>query len=499
MQDKIVDLNLNSIFVIFGGTGDLTKRKLVPAIYSLMHEHNLPGNFSLVSIGRRDLSEDVYKNELYSFIKDFSRHEVDEEAWKLLSSKIFYKKFDFVNDNDGYEDLKLFLESLDKNLGTSGNRLFYLAVAPEYFDVIVGKLKTHQMLEQNTSWQRVVIEKPFGSNLATAKILNEKIIKALPEKNIFRIDHYLGKEMVQNITALRFANSLFENMWNNKYIDNIQIVSTEKIGVENRGAYYENTGILKDMLQNHLLQLLTLIAMEPPINLNAEYIRDEKVKILKSLRPFAKEKGKTNFVIGQYGKSNSNDDKVLGYREEERVADDSNTPTFIALTAYIDNFRWGGVPFYIRAGKRLNKRTTEIIVQFKKLPGANYFKEFGDIQSNILVVKIQPEEGVFFQMNVKRPGNVFELTSAKMDYCQSCLYYNNSPEAYERLILEAMKGNNALFTRWDELESSWDYVENIERIIQEEKVTYPNYDAGTFGPDAVIDLLGQDGRIWFDL
>ena len=499
-MDKNMDIDLSSIFVIFGGTGDLTKRKLIPAIFSLMYEERLPENFTIVAIGRREKTNQQYRDEMYESAKQFCRFSLNDKLWNIFSKRIFYKNFDFTSDNKGYKNLDLFLEKMDTKYLTGGKRLFYLAVAPEFFEGIIRNLKNNDMLKKPIGWQRIMVEKPFGSSLKTARNLNYNISKLIHEEDIFRIDHYLGKEMIQNILAIRFGNSLFEPLWNANYIDNIQITSNELLGVENRGGYYENAGILKDMLQNHLLQMLTMIAMEPPVDLSPESIRDEKVKVLRSLRPFTEKSFNEDIVRGQYGKGTSNDIEMVGYRQESNVSSSSNTDTFIALKTYIDNFRFGGVPIYIRAGKRMDTKSTEIVIQFKKLPGINYYKEFDQIGHNLLVLKIQPDEGFFFRINAKKPGNEFKMEKVELDYCQSCKYVNDSPEAYERLILEASRNNTSLFTRWDELEYSWKFIESIEKGIEntDNKSEYPNYMAGTAGPRAAIDLIEKDGRQWWN-
>jgi len=498
IMDKNIDKDLSSIFVIFGGTGDLTRRKLIPAIFSLMYEEKLPENFTIVAIGRREKTNEEYREEMYEYVEEFSRFSLDGDLWTKFSKRIFYKNFDFTSDNKGYVDLDLFLETMEIKYSTGGKRLYYLAVAPEFFEGIIRNLKDNGMVCKAIGWQRIMIEKPFGSSLETARILNHNISKLVPEEDLFRIDHYLGKEMIQNILAIRFGNSLFEPLWNANYIDNIQITSNELLGVENRGAYYENAGILKDMLQNHILQMLTMIAMEPPIDFEPESIRDEKVKVLRSLRPFTADSFKENIVRGQYGEGEDEGSKVLGYREENRVSSTSNTDTFIALKTYIDNFRWGGVPIYIRAGKRMNNKSTEIVIQFKKLPGINYYKEFNNISHNLLVLKIQPDEGFFFQINAKKPGSEFKMEKVQLDYCQSCRCLNDSPEAYERLILEAIRNNSSLFTRWDELQYSWEFIESIEKQYENNIPNYPNYSAGTSGPKEAVDLIKKDGRQWWN-
>lgn len=497
-MEKNMDSELSNMFVIFGGTGDLTKRKLIPAIFSLIHEGKLPENFTIVSIGRREKTNEQYRTEMLEFTKKFSRFPLNIKLWNNFIERIYYKNFDFTSNNEGYKELDLFLDTMENEYSTGGNRLYYLAVAPEFFEGIIRNLKNNDMVCKTIGWQRIMIEKPFGSSLKTARILNRNISKLIPEEDIFRIDHYLGKEMIQNILAIRFGNSLFEPLWNANYIDNIQITSNELLGVENRGAYYENAGILKDMLQNHLLQMLTMIAMEPPVDFDPESIRDEKVKVLRSLRPFTLESFKENIVRGQYGAGIVNGMNVVGYREEDKVSKESNTDTFIALKTYIDNFRFGGVPIYIRAGKRLDTKSTEIVIQFKKLAGINYYKEFNEIGHNLLVLKIQPQEGFFFQINAKKPGNEFKMEKVELDYCQSCKYLNDSPEAYERLLLEAIRNNSSLFTRWDELEYSWKFIESIEEGSAENTPNYPNYAAGTSGPESAINLIEKDGRQWWN-
>ncbi len=480
------------IFTIFGATGDLTKRKLIPAAFTLYSQGRLPEGFAIVAIGRRNKTRDGYRDEMKSFMVDKLGKAVDESLWRDFSGKIIYYKMNFLED-DGYVLLNGLSVEIDKDLKTMGNRIYYLATAPEFFEIIIKKLHVNGMLENRNSWQRVMIEKPFGSDLSTARKLNENIIKFLHEDKIFRIDHYLGKEMIQNILSLRFGNSIFEPLWNHNYIDHIQIISTETLGVESRGSYYDKTGIIKDMLQNHILQMLTLISMEPPVNLEAESIRDEKVKVLQALRPFDKTTLPETVVAGQYGEGSG----FLAYRDEDRVADDSDTDTFIAVKTCIDNFRWGGVPIYIFAGKRMPKKTTKIIIHFKKLPGINFYEGFSDTKPNVLVIRIQPDEGLFFRINAKKPGNDFSLGNVDLDYCQDCGYEGNSPEAYERLILEAVNNNKALFTRWDELENSWKYIDSLYKARSDISPEYPNYAAGSHGPEAAYDLIGRDGRIWW--
>lgn len=486
------------IFVIFGGTGDLTKRKLIPALYNLIQQKALSQKFGIVCIGRQEKTEAAYKNELLEALRAYSKHKVDAARWDYFTQHLFYKQFDFSSAGEGYAALGDFLRGIDQSHQTAGNRIFYLAVAPEFFAHIIAQLKRHALVEEVPGcFRRIMIEKPFGTNLHSARELHDSISKSLSEKSIFRIDHYLGKEMIQNILSLRFGNSIFESMWNNHYIDNIQITATETIGVENRGNYFEKSGILKDMMQNHILQMLSLLAMEPPVSLDPECIRDEKVKVLRALRLFDAASARQDIVRGQYGRGLDKDQVLPGYREEERVSPTSETPTFMALKMYIDNFRWGGVPFYIRTGKRMDKRTTEIVVQFKKLPGIHFFDAFQDAGPNLLVIKVQPQEGLYFRINAKRPGTDFAIQHVDLDYCQSCQIGYNSLEAYERLILEAIRDNSSLFTRWDELEYSWSFTESIEQALKDIPAEFPNYAAGSGGPQEAHALLEKDGRRWW--
>lgn len=486
------------ILTIFGGTGDLTHRKLMPALYNLTDKHQLPDNIAVVAVGRQQLSEEEYRKSVYQSIKKFSRSEVEEDVWNSLRDNIYYHRMDF-NSDDGYTVLNQLLMALDEKYGTNGNRIYYLAVAPEYFPVIVNKLHTHEMGVKPPARRRIMIEKPFGRDLTSARALNQEITKVFSEQNIYRIDHYLGKQMIQNIMVIRFANILFESVWNSRYIDSVQITSSETIGVQNRGSYYEQAGALRDMIQNHMLQLLTMVAMEAPANLDAEAIRDEKVKILKSLEPFSAETARRNVVRGQYSGSARNGRRILGYREEAKVATTSQTETFIALKARISNFRWAGVPFYIRTGKRLPAKLTEIVIQFKKLPEVLYAKEPSLIlPANILIIKIQPQEGVYFKFNAKEPGMKNKIVPVNMDFCQNCESEEDSPEAYEKLLLDAINEDSTLFTRWDEVENAWSFTDSIVRSLNEDSAPLYSHPAGTWGPDAADDLLSYDDRKWWN-
>ncbi len=488
------------VLSIFGATGDLTHRKLLPAAYHLMAEGRLPRDTAIIAIGRRDKDDTIYREEARRSITTHSRSGVDEEQLNHFLDHLFYKRMEFVDDPGSYGELHDWLKQHDPHYESQAVRLFFLAVAPEFFGLIVQRLNEHGLVRRGDPDHRVMIEKPFGSDLSTARTLNNTISQALEEKQVYRIDHYLGKEMIRNIMAIRFGNSLFEPLWNHNYIDNIQITSTETLGVESRGAYYEQSGILKDMLQNHLLQMLALITMEPPVDLAPESVRDEKVKALRSLRNFHDEASCGGIVMGQYGPGPVKGQPVPGYRQEEQVDPASRVPTYIALRASVDNFRWGGVPIYIRAGKRLDRARTQIVVEFKRLPGINYYHEFENLPPNLLVIEVQPAEGMYFQINAKRPGNEFRMERVELNYSQNTRYQGNVPEAYEQLILEAYRGNSSLFTRWDELEHSWRFIESIEKSCAAPQTSrFPNYFAGARGPDEADRMIKLDGRQWWEI
>lgn len=489
---------LSSIMVIFGGTGDLTHRKLIPALYNLECEGLLPEDFAIVGVGRRSKSNEDYRKELFINLNEFSRNGIINRSWEKLSSKIYYFELNF-NDSEEYEKLKSYLAELDNTYKTLGNRLYYLSVAPSYFEIIAQNLKNNSMAQNIDSWQRLVIEKPFGKNLETAKYLNKVIGGVFPEENIFRIDHYLGKEMLQNLLVIRFGNAMFENIWNNKFIDNIQITAFETVGVENRADYYESSGALLDMVQNHLLQLLSLISMEPPISLDAKDIKLEKVKIMRSLGYMKESDIDSNIIRGQYTSGTQNTKELIAYRDEKGVNPESHTETFTALKLYASNYRWGKMPFYLRTGKRMNKKSTYIVIEFKSAPDILYFKEFSHMQPNLLIINIQPKEGISFQFNTKQPGSIGAISNEHMIFCQNCsLESSNSPEAYERLIADALKNDQTLFTGWDEVEASWSFIDNISKVWKENTSELPLYSAGSSGPKEVEELMLRDGRKWWD-
>jgi glucose-6-phosphate 1-dehydrogenase len=497
-NEEIKNGNMSTIMVIFGGTGDLTNRKLMPALYNLVYDKLLPEKFAVVSVGRRVKTNEQYRDEMLDSLTRHSRNKIDESYWARLRELIYYVQLDFTDLNE-YSRLKDFLEELDMKAQIGGNRVFYLAVAPEYFETIVHGLHISNLAENKKAWNRLVIEKPFGKDLTTAKKLNNKLLDVFPENSIYRIDHYLGKEMIQNIMVLRFCNSVFESLWSNKFIDNIQISLSEKNGIGARGGYYETSGAMRDMVQSHIMQILSLVAMEPPVNLKTDAIRTEKLKVIQAIKAFTPELLRDNVVFGQYGNGVIDGMPVPAYRDEEQVPQNSDTETFVALKLYIDNFRWAGTPFYIRTGKRLEANSGEIVVQFKSLPQVLYFKD-GHIQEpNLLVFRIQPNVGVFFQFNTKDFGKYNDIVATKMDTSHVSPIQGNTPEAYERLIYDILRGDSTLFSRWDEVEASWMFADKIIEYREQKRHSFPNYKAGTLGPVKAFELLARDGREWWSI
>src|SRR5256714_1455627 len=482
--------------VIFGATGDLTHRKLVPALYNLAADGDLPPAVEIVGFARRPKNDDEFRRELEEATRNFSRQTVRDEIWKNFAQSIFYHQSEF-EDESGYKALAKRLDEIDKNHGTRGNRLFYFAASPDQFEPILKHLKAADLNQtRKGSWARVIVEKPFGTDLASARELNRIIRNSFSEEQTYRIDHFLGKETAQNILVLRFANSIFAPLWNRHYIDHIQITAAETLGVEGRAGYYETAGALRDMVQNHLLQLLCLIAMEAPVNLDADSIRDEKVKVVRALRHFAQSDVGANVVRGQYAEGAINGKPVPAYRAEEKVDPKSMTDTFVALHLNIDTWRWWNVPIYMRVGKRLPKSATEISVHFKKAPAVLFNKELSD--QNVLVIRIQPDEGMSLRMHAKVPGTSFRVEPVKMDFHYGTSFGKASPEAYERLLLDAMSGDATLFARRDEVEQAWAFIDPIEEAWHAKKDA-PElffYPAGSWGPEAAVDLLAGDGRAW---
>jgi glucose-6-phosphate 1-dehydrogenase len=488
------------VIVIFGATGDLTHRKLIPALYNLAADGDLPPGLRVVGFARREKSDEEFRTGLEELNKEVSRQGHNDDLWAQFSQSITYHTSEFA-DLEGYAALKRRLDEMEKE-GASPNRLYYLASAPEFFDDILLHLRESGLNQSETGWCRAVVEKPFGTDLATAQHLNHVVNETFAEEHTYRIDHYLGKETAQNIMVLRFANQLFEVLWNNRFIDHVQITCAEHLGMEGgRGGYYDKSGALRDMVQNHLLQLLSLIAMEPPADLTADGVRDEKVKVLKSLRPFknAEEVGKS-VVRAQYTAGTVNGNEVPGYRREDRVNPGSMTETFVALKIMIDNWRWEGVPFYMRMGKRLPRKGTEISIHFKQAPKVLFNAASGAeaMPGNVLVIRIQPNEGISLGMRSKRPGPAATLQAVKMDFRYQTSFGKSSPEAYERLLLDAMAGDATLFARKDEVETAWRYVDQIENAWHK-SATPPKmaeYPAGSWGPKEADELLDQSAQEW---
>jgi glucose-6-phosphate 1-dehydrogenase len=496
-EDQASRISDPCILVIFGATGDLTAKKLLPALYNLMREGQLPSQFACVGFARREKTHEQFREEAYQAISQYSRVKPIEEAiWANLKEQIFYHTSEFHIDA-GYQTLKTFLAELDSRFGTKGNRVFYFSTASSFFPLICEKLHLADLIYDEAlvkdKWTRVIIEKPFGHDLASALSLQKELLKYLKETQIYRIDHYLGKETVQNLLVFRFANSLFESLWNSRYIDHIQITVAEDIGIGTRGRLWEESGFLRDMVQNHMMQLLSLVAMEPPVNLHAGSIHDEKVKVLQGIR----EINPPDVVRGQYAAGFINGEQVIGYRTEKDVNPASNVETFVALRLFIDNWRWAGVPFYLRGGKRLPKKSTEIAVSFKDPPSVLFQQSGKNNESNVLAIRIQPEEGISLKINCKVPGPSSPIQPVKMDFRYSSYFGMAPPEAYERLICDCMLGDSTLFAREDEVFNSWRLLTPILEYWQKNAPKdFPNYPSGSWGPKSAEEMIAKDGRKW---
>ena len=486
------------VMVIFGAAGDLTKRKLIPALCNLASANLLSQQFAIVGFGYRDSSDEDFRKKMTDDIKTFATSPVDPKVWAWFQERIYYAYGDFT-DAKAYQRLKQQLVEIDKKHNTQGNLFHYLAVAPRYFGEIVQQLGAAGMTEeQDGHWRRVIFEKPFGHDLDSAHSLNIEIKKILDERQIYRIDHYLGKETVQNLMMFRFSNSIFEPIWNRHFIDHVQITASETVGVEQRGSYYETAGALRDMVPNHLFQLVSLTAMEPPISFEADSVRDEQAKVLHALQPFSPEEVLSKTVRGQYDEGEVDGHHIPAYRSEPDVSSQSNTETYVALRLMIDNWRWAKVPFYLRTGKALARRDTEIAIRFRRAPFILFRNtSVENLQRNELVIHIAPDEGISLQFGAKVPGPVMQQGSVKMNFNYVDYFGSRPSTGYERLLYDCMIGDATLFQRADMVEAGWAVITPILDVWKAlPPRSFPNYPAGSWGPKEADDLLAHDGRTW---
>ncbi|HXI62272.1 MAG TPA: glucose-6-phosphate dehydrogenase [Pyrinomonadaceae bacterium] len=486
------------VLVIFGAAGDLTKRKLIPSLYHLKKSNLLPDSFAVVGVARAVMNDEEFRTRLGDELHEFAADEIDSDTWHWLAERLYYLSGDF-DDDQTYTRLKETLTKVDAERSTEGNYLFYLATAPDYFAAVPQRLGSAGLTkEESDHWRRFVIEKPFGRDLESARKLNQELTQILNENQIYRIDHYLGKETVQNILVFRFGNGIFEPIWNRRYIDSVFITAGEKVGVEQRGGYYEESGALRDMVPNHLLQLVTLTAMEPPVSFKANAVRDEQTKILHAIQCPSAEEAALRSVRGQYESGIIEGQPVPAYREEANVAADSIVETFVALKLLIDNWRWADVPFYLRTGKRLAERDTEITIKFRRAP----FVLFRDtpvdrLSSNRLVLHIQPDEGITMRIGAKIPGPILKIGAVEMNFDYEDYFGNTPSTGYERLLHDCMMGDATLFQRADQVEAAWSVVAPIQAAWNSAPPPdFPNYKAGSWGPKEADELLARDGREW---
>jgi glucose-6-phosphate 1-dehydrogenase len=487
--------------VIFGAAGDLTKRKLIPAFYNLARQNLLPKEFAIVGVARNPFTNESFRQQISKDLRELTPKDFDSGLWDGIVSRLYYLTAEF-DDPAAYKRLAEQLARIEKDHGTRGNVLFYLATAPDFFAPIARRLKEAGLTGcDGDRWCRVIVEKPFGRDLESAKKLNRELQDVLDEKQIYRIDHYLGKETVQNILVFRLANGIFEHLWNAKYIDHVQITVAETLGVEQRGSYYDHSGALRDMVPNHIFQLISLTTMEPPISFDPDAVRDEQAKVIRAMKRMVDEEVLTNTVRGQYGAGMVGDRKLANYRAEKDVTPQSNTETFVAMKLEIDNWRWTGVPFYLRVGKALKKRDTEIVIQFKQ-PPFTLFRGTGveGLAPNELVINVQPDEGISLSFGAKVPGATVRLGEVNMSFRYSDYFGSTPATGYERLLYDAMCGDQTLFQRADMVEAAWKVVDPVLAVWQALPArNFPNYAAGTWGPKESDQLLARDGRAWREI
>ena len=484
------------VVVIFGATGDLARRKLLPALYRLARQRLLPAEFAVLGTARPAMDDEGFRLKMREALDEFSEEEIDEAAWDSFATGLFYLPGEF-DDPQLYAKIKTKLQEINTARNTQNNQLFYLATAPDFFGVVARQLGAAGLARPSgQSWTRIIVEKPFGHDLESAKSLNVELASVFNENQIFRIDHYLGKETVQNLLVFRFANSIFEPLWNHNYIDHVQITNAEAIGVEGRGSYYEKAGAVRDMIQNHVFQIVALIAMEPPTSLEPNSVRDEKIRAMRSVREIPNDRINEFAVRGQYGPGIVLGDTVPGYREEPGVDRLSSTETFAAIKLQFANWRWADVPFYLRSGKRMPKRLTEIAIQFKAVPHQLFTESDTPLQPNALVIRIQPNEGITLRFGAKLPGQALRIRWVNMDFRYGSSFGVKAPEAYERLLLDCMLGDSTLYARRDMVERGWEIVSPLLDAWQQPATDFPNYAAGSWGPRSALALIERDGRSW---